>query len=324
MAVFTTSYAVLLPPELQHFEGAFQNTRGQSLFYFALFPPVRHTLRGVVLCLHGLGDHCRRYIFLYERLCEAGFGVISYDMVNHGASDCDSHRTRGHVRNFRHLVEDTNSFITFAKRSIFPQIEDPTPRLIISGASFGALLGMHTVLSGRHKFHAAFWAGALVGVEMTAAWKIQATFVQPLALLVPTARIVAPVNYELLWRDPGCLEDFQSDALATTSDMTARTGQQVLSAMNRLLRDKCIGQKGSDFCAVHMLFLSGSEDHIASPSVIRQFFYRLGNSDKELKVFEGVFHSVLEDPERDEVVAYLVHWLRQRCPKPQSVDAPVA
>lgn len=80
-------------------------------------------MHGVVLFLHGSGDHCRRYVFLYEHLCEAGYGVIAYDMVNHGASHCDSSKTRGHVRSFRHLVEDTNAFVTFAKQIIFPQVK---------------------------------------------------------------------------------------------------------------------------------------------------------------------------------------------------------
>ncbi|GMF38148.1 unnamed protein product [Phytophthora fragariaefolia] len=323
-----SSYAVLVPPSLQHLEGCFANARNQQLFYFALFPPENRPLHGVVLFLHGSGDHCRRYVFLYEHLCETGYGVIAYDMVNHGASHCDSPKARGHVRSFRHLVEDTNTFVTFAMQSIFPKVKALrhasaigscssesskiyTPPLIISGTSFGALLGMHTVLSGCHEFQAAFWGGATVGMEMSTAWKLQATVIQALSLLVPKVRLVASLDYEMLWRDPGCLEDFKADALATTEDITARTMQQTLSAMNKLMRDKRIEQPDSGFCRLRMLFLSGSEDHIADQGVTRQFFSRLANIDKEFEVFDGVFHCVFEDPERDEVVAYLLRWLRR-------------
>ncbi|KAL4172353.1 hypothetical protein KRP22_007517 [Phytophthora ramorum] len=309
------SYAVVVPPSLQHFEGRFANARNQLLFYFALFPPESRALHGVVLFLHGSGDHCRRYVFLYERLCEAGFGVITYDMVNHGASHCESPGTRGHVRSFRHLVEDTNGFVTFAKKAIFPQIEElqcrhtdttSPPPMIISGTSFGALLGMHTVLSGCHEFQAAFWGGAIVQMEMSTA---RATVIQALSVLVPTVRLVAPLDYEMLWRDPAYLEDFKADALATTEDITVRTVQQTMSAMNRLTRSKRLEQPGSKFCALRMLFLSGSEDHIADQGVTRQLFDRLANAGKEFKVFDGVFHSVFEDPESDEVVAYVLRWL---------------
>ncbi|KAG7388405.1 hypothetical protein PHYPSEUDO_012613 [Phytophthora pseudosyringae] len=322
------AYAVLVPPALQHLEGRFANARKQLLFYLALFPPETQAPRGVVLFLHGSGDHCRRYVFLYERLCEAGFGVIAYDLVNHGASACDGHKTRGHVRSFRHLVEDTNAFVTFAKKSVFPEVkalrcgsttgsqsstssQTWTPPMVISGASFGALLGMHTVLSGVHEFQAAFWGGATVGMEMSTAWRLQATVIQALSLVVPKARVVAPLDYEMLWRDPGYLEDFKADALATTEDITARTMQQTRSAMNKLMRDMRIEQPGSNFCGLRMLFLTGSEDHIADQGVTRQFFNRLANSDKEFKAFDGVFHCVFEDPERDEVVAHVLRWLRR-------------
>ncbi|KAG6583153.1 Phospholipase YtpA [Phytophthora cinnamomi] len=323
-----SSYTVLVPPALQHFEGRFANARNQLLFYFALFPPDTRPLHGVVLFLHGSGDHCRRYIFLYEHLCEAGYGVIAYDMVNHGASHCDSSKTRGHIRSFRHLVEDTNAFITFAKQSLFPQVKalrhgsntvshrsasgmGYTLPLIISGVSFGALLGMHTVLSGCHEYQAAFWGGATVGMEMSTAWKLQATVIQALSLLVPKVRLVAPLDYEMLWRDPGYLEDFKADALATTDDLTARTMQQTMTAMNRLMRDKRIEQPDSEFCRLRMLFLTGSEDHIADQGITRQFFSRLANIDKEFEVFDGVFHCVFEDPERDAVVAYVLRWLHR-------------
>ncbi|EGZ11705.1 hypothetical protein PHYSODRAFT_250666 [Phytophthora sojae] len=263
----------------------------QLLFYFALFPPENRPMHGVVLFLHGSGDHCRRYVFLYEHLCEAGYGVIAYDMVNHGASHCDSSKTRGHVRSFRHLVEDTNAFVTFAKQIIFPQVK------ALSGSQSPPL--------------AAFWGGATVGMEMSMAWKLQATVIQALSMLVPTVRLVAPLDYEMLWRDPAYLEDFKADALATTEDITARTMQQTMSAMNRLMKDKRIEQPGSNFCKLRMLFLTGSEDHIADQGVTRQFFSRLANVDKNFAVFDGIFHCVFEDPERDEVVAYVLRWLRQ-------------
>ncbi|RLN86497.1 hypothetical protein BBJ28_00003707 [Nothophytophthora sp. Chile5] len=316
-----------IPPTLRHFEGTFKNARGLSLFYFALFPLPNVALRGVVLFLHGTGDHCRRFLFLYERLCEEGFGVVTYDLVNHGASDCDSHQTRAHVRNFRCLVDDTNAFITFAKNAIYTQAQSQRqphwtsepktwdPPLIITGISFGTLLGMHTVLSGQHKFHAAFWSGPLVAVSWTPTLTMQAAVIHPLSLLLPRWRIVAAVDYELLCRDPGFMADFETDPLAARSDLTARSGQQILSAMIRLKRNKSVEEADSVFCQVPMLFIAGSEDKIADQDAMKHFFARLANRDKELQIFDGVFHCVYEDPERDDVLAHLTHWLRTRCPK---------
>lgn len=306
-----------VPRHLRHVEGKFTNDREQQLFYFSLFPQVDIPLRGVVLYLHGTGDHCRRYMFLYERLCDEGFGVIAYDLLSHGASDSDAHRVRGHVRKFQHLVDDTNAFVSFAKTAILPQfVADSSPLpLIITGISFGTLLGIHTVLSGKHAFHTAFWSGPMLGVSWTPALRVQAAIMQPLALMLPKVRLISGVDYDMLCRDPGFMEDFETDPLTTSEDLTARTGQQVLRAMMKLRGDTRIHDPLSEFCRVPMLFLAGSEDHIADQRATFRFFEHMGNNDKEFKVFDGVFHCVYEDPEREDVLAYLTAWLRRRCPE---------
>ncbi|RLN86499.1 hypothetical protein BBJ28_00003705 [Nothophytophthora sp. Chile5] len=324
-----------IPPYLRHFEGKFQNRRGQSLFYFSLFPPEKMPLRGVILCLHGIGDHCRRYISLYERLCEEGFGVISYDLVNHGASDCDAHNTRAHINNFRYLVDDTNAFIAFAKRSIYSDalqywrehhhphhphgrdtqyIAPPELPLIIAGTSFGSLIGLHTVLSGRHKFHAAVWASPTVGVTWTPLLWAESWLSRPLATLFPKAKVVPAVQHELLCRDPGFLEDFETDPLTCMDMMTSRSGHESLQAMVQLQQDERITQPESSFCAVPMLFLAGSADGIADQQAAIKFFASMGNFDKEYKLFDGFFHLVYEDPEKEDVLQYLAQWLRRRFP----------
>ncbi|KAG2848654.1 hypothetical protein PC118_g6033 [Phytophthora cactorum] len=324
-----------IPPYLRPYEGKFQNRRGQSLYYFALFPPEPMPMRGVVLCLHGIGDHCRRYIPLYERLCEEGFGVISYDLLNHGASDFDAHKTRAHISNFRYLVDDTNAFITFAKKSIYHDalkywrehhhphhphgrhkdyVVTPELPLIIAGTSFGSLIGLHTVLTGRHKFHAGIWASPTIGVTWTPLLWAESKLAVPLATLFPKARVVPAVQHELLCRDPGFLNDFAADPLTSMDMLTSRSGHESLQAMIRLQEDERVSNPDSAFCAVPMLFLAGSADGIADQQAAIKFFASMGNLDKEFKLFDGLFHLVYEDPEKEDVLKYLAQWLRQRFP----------
>ncbi|OWZ03657.1 Serine protease [Phytophthora megakarya] len=324
-----------IPPYLRPYEGKFQNRRGQMLYYFALFPPEEMPMRGVVLCLHGIGDHCRRHIPLYERLCEEGFGVISYDLLNHGASDFDSRNTKAHVSNFRYLVDDTNAFITFAKKSIYNDalkywrehhhphhphgrqknyVVAPELPLIIAGTSFGSLIGLHTVLTGRHKFHAGIWASPTIGVSWTPLLWAESKLAVPLAALFPTAKVVPAVQYELLCRDPGFLDDFKADPLTCMDMMTSRSGHECLQAMVRLQEDERVSNPDNSFCAVPMLFLAGSDDGIADQQAAIKFFASMGNLDKEFKLFDGLFHLVFEDPEKEDVLQYLAQWLQRRFP----------
>lgn len=333
MASLRVPYRERIPPHLRHAEGHFRNARGQSLFYFTLFPEPRRAVRGVVLHLHGLGDHCRRYIFVYERLCAAGFGVVAFDFVNHGSSDVDLrfHRNprksmpRGHIHRFQHLVDDANDFASFVKASVLPTIKYKDGSVVsmladspwvCAGISFGSLVAAHVVLSGKHEFRASVFASPTLGTVWTPRLRVEAAVLRPIALLAPTARVVPAVDYEWICRDPGFLEDFSSDPLTSTEMMTARTGTQITRAMKALRKDARVENPASMFSSTAALFLGGSLDNIADMPSAVELFDRMGNTDKEFKLFKGMYHCVYEDPESDVVFEYLIKWLRERCPKP--------
>ncbi|RLN60831.1 hypothetical protein BBJ29_001881 [Phytophthora kernoviae] len=292
-------------------------------------------MRGVFLCLHGIGDHCRRNIGHYERLCKEGFGVITYDLMNHGVSDLDEYKMRAHISNFGHLVEDTNDFVLFAKRSIYtdalrywrkhhhprhPHRRDsnsvslPELPLIIAGTSFGSLVGLHTVLSGEHKFHAGIWGSPTVGVTWNPMLWAQSKLAKPLVAVFPTAKVVPAVQHNLLCRDPTFLMKFQADPLTTMDMMTTRSGHESLQAMIRLQEDERVMNADSAFCAVPMLFLAGSADSISDQQAAIKFFTMMGNLDKEYKLFAGLYHMVYEEPEKEDVLQYLTQWLHRRFP----------
>ncbi|KAG6583099.1 Phospholipase YtpA [Phytophthora cinnamomi] len=322
-----------IPLRFRRYEGKFENSRGQSLFYFALFPPERMPMRGVVLYVHGSSSHCRRHIELYKELCKTGFGVISYDMVNHGASDLDEHKTRAHISNFQYLVDDTNAFITYAKRSIYTDalrywrkyhyphhphgkssniVALPEPPLIIAGSSLGSLVGIHTVLTARHKFHAAVWAAPTIGVT----WNplLYAESLLPLAMFIPKARIVPAVSHDLFCRDPAFLEAFKNDPLTCTARMTVRSGTEALNAIKRLQKDTRVTQSDSTFCSIPMLFIAGSNDGVSDQQAAIRFFASIANQDKEFKLIQGGFHFVFEDTQKEAAIEHLTQWLRARFP----------
>ncbi|KAE8991003.1 hypothetical protein PR003_g22140 [Phytophthora rubi] len=119
-------------------------------------------------------------------------------------------------------------------------------------------------------------------------------------------------------RGPSIKEDFRTDALAPTEDITVRTMQQTLNAMNRLCAQfvrtvacahgKQIEQPASDVCKLRLMrpLPNGARRSHRQPGVTRYFFSRVANADKEFEAFDGVFHCVFEDPERDEVVTHVL------------------
>lgn len=319
-----------MPPELQHMSGSFKNARGQQLSYCALFPPASEIarLRGVVVWLHGIGEHSRRYFHLYSRLCAHGFGVLAYDLLAHGESDaCDARGLRMHSSSFQFFVDDSNAFITFAERELLPpllgrstQDERPLPPMILGGMSYGTLVGLHTVLSGEHAFRAYFLVAPAVSVEMTPVLRVQAVFSKPLSAVLPRWRIVPGVNRDYVCRDPAFEADFEADPLTTTGPITTRMGEQSLVAMVAVQNDPRVEQPASIFCQLPLLFLMGSEDKVTSVPLARQFYERVANADKEFKLFDGFYHALFDDPEREQALAHLVEWLELRFPAPPSSE----
>lgn len=223
--------AAYTPPpgsQLRYTESYFTNARGKRMFSCALFPAVsdahaslssaapsassepttsatpqqQQPLRGVVLFLHGVGEHALRFTHVFEHLCARGFGVLAYDLAAHGRSESERAGMRAHGEQFQHFVDDTNRFLRVAKREVLPPLlaphglaPDAVP-LVFMGISFGTLVGLHTVLSGEHAFHALVLASPAISVEYTLTLRVMSLLSKPLSWLVPAARLVPGVNYE--------------------------------------------------------------------------------------------------------------------------------
>ncbi|GAB9472343.1 Serine protease family s33 [Globisporangium polare] len=314
--------AVHMPSWLSHQDGAFRNARGETLSYVTLFPPVKTPLRGIVLFLHGLGEHSRRYFHLYEQLCEHGFGTIAYDLHSHGESDSGRHKLRVHAEKFQHFVDDTNEFIAYAKQNLLPELL-PEPYnlspsalpLIFAGTSFGTLVGLHTLLSEKHAFDGVVLVSPAISVEWTPILRIQSIFARPMSVILPKVRAVSATRAEFICRDPAFLEDFANDPLTRLENMTLRMGAQSLRACNALQKEKRFTERSSAFCSLPILFMMGSADKVTSLSLAVQFFEKLENEDKQFKVFDGMYHALFDDPEKDEVFDFMLQWLETRFPE---------
>lgn len=98
------------------------------------------------------------------------------------------------------FVDDTNFFLHILKTDIMPSygLDESKLSLIYMGISYGTLVGLRTILSGIHTFHAAMLVTAAVCVEWTPALHVQAAFASILSLLISCKRIVSSVPLECL------------------------------------------------------------------------------------------------------------------------------
>ncbi|TYZ68042.1 hypothetical protein PybrP1_012624 [[Pythium] brassicae (nom. inval.)] len=194
--------------------------------------------------------------------------------------------------------------------------EDTVARtpIILMGFSLGTLVSLHAALSHTHAVQALVLAAPAVSAEWTLALRVMTWVIKPLALLAPTARVVPGVNHEWICRDPAFMASYDGDPLNVTGNVTARMGEQLLNAMDAVEQNREVEQPDSAFCATPILFMMGSSDKVTSVPLAQAFYARIASRDKEFKLFDGPFHSVFDDPDKDAVFDHLLAWLHARFP----------
>jgi acylglycerol lipase len=85
--------------------------------------------------------------------------------------------------------------------------------------------------------------------------------------------------------------------------MRARLGAEMLDAMDRV-------DAGLPSLRVPLLVMQGTADGLVDPGCGPHVYERAGSPDKTLKMYDGLWHEIFNEPERDHVLGDLIAWLR--------------
>jgi len=103
-------------------------------------------------------------------------------------------------------------------------------------------------------------------------------------------------------RDSAVVRAYRSDPLVFTGKITARLGTELLQAMDRVLAE-------APKIRTPLLILQGAADKLVDPQGAQVLFDRVGSTDKAIKVYEGLYHEVFNEPEHDRVLGDVEKWL---------------
>jgi lysophospholipase len=63
---------------------------------------------------------------------------------------------------------------------------------------------------------------------------------------------------------------------------------------------------------IPVLLQHGSDDRLTDPAGSKLVADLAGSSDVTLKVYDGLYHEIFNEPEQEEVLNDLIEWLRPR------------
>ena len=109
-------------------------------------------------------------------------------------------------------------------------------------------------------------------------------------------------------RDEAVVRAYSADPLVFHGRLPARTVAEIAAAVERL-PDTVPGLR------LPMLIMAGSADHIVPPSGSRMVHARTGSVDRTLRMYEGLYHDLFNEPEKGVVLGDVVAWLDARTVK---------
>jgi len=108
-------------------------------------------------------------------------------------------------------------------------------------------------------------------------------------------------------RDPNVVAAMNADPLIAHETQPTQTVAELVRADQRLKRE---------FAEITLpvLILHGTSDKAARASGSQAFFDGAGSTDKTLKLYDGHVHDLLNDVDKDTVMADIKSWLGARLP----------
>lgn len=274
---------------MEHTEGTLVAFDGLDLHHQA-WRPGDGTPRVAVVLVHGLGEHSGRYDHVARRLVDAGCAVHAIDHRGHGRSG----GRRVFVKSYDEFMHDLAMFREHVERA------EPGLPLVVLGHSMGGNLAMGHVLD--HQDGVAGLALSAPALEIGDDFSpIQLTVFRALARVLPGVRPQG-LDATSISRDPAVVEAYRNDPLVYTGKISAGLGAALIDAIERF-------PSRYHELRLPILLMHGTDDQLAGIGGSKAVEAGAVNADVTTHYYEGLYHEVFNEPERERVLDDLVAWI---------------
>uniref|UniRef100_A0A0C9S2G6 TSA: Wollemia nobilis Ref_Wollemi_Transcript_19568_1893 transcribed RNA sequence n=1 Tax=Wollemia nobilis TaxID=56998 RepID=A0A0C9S2G6_9CONI len=270
----------------------FVNSRRKVLFTRSS-TPASHSMKGLLVLLHGLNEHSGRYEHFAKQLNSHGYGAYAMDWIGHGGSD----GLHGFVPSLDHVVEDMRAFLEKVKS------ENPGVPCFLFGHSTG---GAVVLKAASHPDVEAMVEGVILtspALRVRPAHPIFGAIAPVFSLLLPKFQFSGANKRGIpVSRDPAALTAKYSDPLVYTGPLRIRTGSEILRITSYL-------QRNLKKITVPFFVLHGTADKVTDPFASQELYNEAASKHKAIKLYDGFLHDLLFEPERDDIAADIIDWM---------------
>lgn len=251
------------------------------------------TPRDHLVLAHGYGEHLGRYTGFAEYFTTAGYAVHALDHRGHGKSG----GTRAVIDSFANADADLDQLVDKVRA------DSGLSRIKLIGHSMGGSLALNYALNHPERLSGLVLSGPAIGGGLP---KLQAWVLAIVSRFAPALGMIQ-LDADAVSRDPQVVADYKADPLVFHGKVPARTAREMMHAVTTY--PPRVGAM-----QVPCLLMHGSADSLVLVKDAQPVFDAIGSADKTVRIFDGLYHEIFNEPERLEVLGIVKDWLEARRP----------
>ena len=276
---------------MEHTDGIFKGQRGLNLFYQCWLPDLNP--RAVLLIVPGLAEHTGRYANIVNYFVPRAYAVCGLDHRGHGKSE----GLRCYTDTFSDYVDDLKIF--FEK----VHSEHGDRKIFLVGHSMGATIAVAYAVQNQRDLAGLIVSGVTLkpGSSISPALK---AVVRLISLLLPKIGVTV-LDATAISQDKAVVDAYVHDPLVYRGRITARLGAELVKTLDEL--PSLIPEINLPIMIMH-----GTDDRLCNPDGSRMLYELVRSRDKTLKLYEGFYHEIFNEPGHLQVMADMEAWLATR------------
>jgi alpha-beta hydrolase superfamily lysophospholipase len=245
--------------------------------------------RGMVIIVHGLGEHAGRYNHVAAKLNEWGFSARGYDQCGHG----ESAGLPGSLPSDTRLLDDLADLVDSARA----ELPKGMPLLLL-GHSMGGLVVSRFVSLNMRPVDGVILSSPALDPGLSAFQKL---LVSVLPKIVPNLRVGNGLKPQYISHDPAVVIDYQADRLVHDR-ISARLARFIATAGPATVA--CAPQ-----WTVPMLLMYAGDDRLLNAEGSRNFAAAAPKDVVTSVCFDALYHEIFNEYDARPVFAALKQWL---------------
>jgi alpha-beta hydrolase superfamily lysophospholipase len=273
---------------MKYQEGYLKGVQDTDIYYQYWLPEGEP--KAILLVVHGLAEHSGRYMNVVNFLVLSGYAVYGIDHIGHGKS----HGKRVYVKRFQDYTKTLKNYFDMIREW------QPEKPIFLIGHSMGGLISAAYLLEHQDELSGAVLSGPGIKVPDNISQAI--IFVgKILSIITPKAGLIQ-LDAEGVSRDRAVVDAYVNDPLVYTGKITARLGAELLKAM-QYVTDQ------APKIRLPIMIVQGSDDKLVDPSGAQLLYDLVSSKDKTIKIYNGFYHEVFNEPEHDQVLNDVKTWI---------------